>query len=156
MVIRRLAQLVQLIAVGAFVTFAVLLFANEPTLLSAPASANAEVAGESPAGQPIDTDGDGAIDTAGDEATTESVAVVETVAPIDAAAIFAGRCSSCHGSTGGGGIGPQLSGGQVAAAFPDIEDQVSVVRDGQGRMPSFGNRLTDEELRAVVRFTRTL
>ncbi len=154
MVIHRLAQLVQLFSVVAFAAFGVLLFANEPTLLSAPASAKADTPAESPAGQQVDTDEAGAIDTAEDGGT--AVAVVETVPPIDAGAIFADRCSSCHGSTGGGGVGPQLSAGQAAAAFPDIEDQVTVVSDGRGRMPSFGNRITDEELRAVVRFTRTL
>ena len=148
MVIHRLAQGVQLIAVVAFLAFGVLLFTNEPTLLSAPAAAGGAATDESPAQEEVDN--------ADDEGATETVAVVETAPPIDAAAIFADRCSSCHGSTGGGGIGPGLSGGRVAGAFPDIEDQVTVVRDGRGSMPSFGDRLTDDELRAVVRFTRTL
>ena len=75
---------------------------------------------------------------------------------IDGAAVFADRCSVCHGSDGGGGRGPQLSDGRVAAAFPDIEDQIVVVTDGRGGMPAFGSRLTEDEIRAVVEFTRTL
>jgi len=156
-VIHRLAQGVQLIAVVAFLAFGVLLFTNEPTLLSAPAAAGGAATDESPAQEEVDTaDGGDSTVTADDEGATDTVAPVETAPPTDAAAIFADRCSSCHGSTGGGGIGPGLSGGRVAGAFPDIEDQVTVVRDGRGRMPSFGDRLTDDELRAVVRFTRTL
>jgi mono/diheme cytochrome c family protein len=147
-VIHRVAQLVQLFAVVAVAAFGVMLFANEPTLLSEPAAAQEVATDESPAPEESD-----AVDN-GEAA--ETVATVDTAPQIDAAVIFAERCASCHGSTGGGGIGPALSGGQVAAAFPNIEDQVTVVRDGRGRMPSFGNRLADDQLRAVVRFTRTL
>jgi mono/diheme cytochrome c family protein len=75
---------------------------------------------------------------------------------IDAATVFADRCSSCHGPDGGGGRGPQLSDGRVAAAFPDIEDQIVVVTEGRGGMPSFGDRLSEEEIRAVVAYSRTL
>jgi mono/diheme cytochrome c family protein len=147
-VIHRVAQLVQLTAVVAFVAFVVLLFTNEPTLLSAPADVERAAVDETP---PLDSTG-----TPDDDGPTDTVAPVDVAPPIDAAAIFADRCSSCHGATGAGGTGPGLSEGRAAAAFPDIEDQVTVVRDGRGRMPSFGNRLPDDELRAVVRFSRTL
>lgn len=75
---------------------------------------------------------------------------------IDAAAVFADRCAGCHGPDGGGGRGPQLSDGRVAAAFPNIEDQVVVVTDGRGGMPAFGDRLSEDEISAVVAFSRTL
>lgn len=75
---------------------------------------------------------------------------------VDAVAVYADRCAGCHGPDGGGGRGPQLSDGRAAAAFPDIEDQVAVVTDGRGGMPAFGNRLTPEEIRAVVAYSRTL
>ena len=78
------------------------------------------------------------------------------VTEIDPAAVFADRCAGCHGPDGGGGRGPQLSDGRVAAAFPDIEDQIVVVTEGRGGMPSFGDRLTPDEIRAVVAFSRTL
>jgi mono/diheme cytochrome c family protein len=153
-VIHRVAQLVQLFAVVAVAAFGVMLFANEPTLLSEPAAAQEVATDESPAPEESDAVDNG--EAAETVETVETVATVDTAPQIDAAVIFAERCASCHGSTGGGGIGPALSGGQVAAAFPNIEDQVTVVRDGRGRMPSFGNRLADDQLRAVVRFTRTL
>jgi cytochrome c oxidase cbb3-type subunit 3 len=75
---------------------------------------------------------------------------------VDAAAVFADRCSGCHGPDGGGGRGPQLSDGRVAAAYPDIEDQIVVVTEGRDGMPSFADRLTEDEIRAVVAFSRTL
>lgn len=77
-------------------------------------------------------------------------------AQVDGAAVYASRCASCHGSDGGGGRGPQLSDGRVVERFPDVEDQIRVVSDGRGGMPAFGDRLSADEIRAVVDYTRTL
>ena len=67
--------------------------------------------------------------------------------------VYSARCRSCHGSTGGGGTGPRLAG-TVEQLYPDVADQVEVVRDGRRSMPSFGGTLTDAEIEAVVRYTR--
>jgi mono/diheme cytochrome c family protein len=82
--------------------------------------------------------------------------------------VFAANCASCHGATGGGGVGPQLSGGAVLATFPDPVDQVRWVITGsagakggkygaagkpsKGGMPSFGlqKTLTLEQIVAAV------
>ena len=72
------------------------------------------------------------------------------------AAIFAANCARCHGSDGGGGLGPQLSDGKVVKDFPDENDQISFVTHGQGGMPAFGKVLTAEQIRQVVAYTRTL
>ena len=75
---------------------------------------------------------------------------------LDGAAIYDDSCAGCHGDDGGGGFGPQLAGGAAVAAFPDPADQIAVVTEGRGgRMPSFGDRLTAEEIAAVVEYTRT-
>jgi mono/diheme cytochrome c family protein len=42
----------------------------------------------------------------------------------------------------------------VVAEYPDIEDQEAIVRDGRGSMPSFRDRLTPEQISAVVAYTR--
>ena len=68
--------------------------------------------------------------------------------------VFDDNCARCHGGSGGGGAGPKLSDGEVVAAFPGPADQVAVVREGRDTMPSFGDRLSAEEIDAVVRFTR--
>jgi cytochrome c oxidase subunit 2 len=70
------------------------------------------------------------------------------------AAIFATRCAGCHGADGGGGFGPTLGGGVVAAKYPNLADQVAVVAKGRGSMPSFGDTLSTEQLAAVVAYTR--
>lgn len=71
------------------------------------------------------------------------------------AEVYAASCAGCHGADGGGGAGPQLSDGAVVDAFPDEADQVAVVTDGRGGMPAFGERLSAEEIAAVVAYTRT-
>ena len=74
----------------------------------------------------------------------------------DAAAAFSSRCSGCHGPTGGGGVGPQLSGGAVVRKYPNIEDQIAVVEHGRGGMPAFqGRGLSDSQIRKIVEYTRT-
>jgi mono/diheme cytochrome c family protein len=87
------------------------------------------------------------------------------------AAIFSERCASCHGATGGGGVGPQLSDGMVLETFADPADQIEWVSLGSegfleagvygdagkpvgGGMPAFGGTLTPEELVAVVAHER--
>jgi mono/diheme cytochrome c family protein len=74
----------------------------------------------------------------------------------DPAAAFAQRCATCHGATGGGAIGPQLSGGAVVRKYPNIDDQIAVVEHGRGGMPGFqGKGLSDSQIRKIVEYTRT-
>jgi mono/diheme cytochrome c family protein len=68
--------------------------------------------------------------------------------------VYVERCARCHGGSGGGGAGPRLSGGNVVRRYPDAEAQAEVVRNGRGAMPPFRNVLSDDEIDAVVRFTR--
>ncbi|MGI9605240.1 MAG: hypothetical protein ACR2P0_03790 [Acidimicrobiales bacterium] len=89
-------------------------------------------------------------------------------------------CSGCHGATGGGGIGPALTDGEVHVTFTSIEDQVVWIAQGSalvgtgnayssadsvrprvvaGQMPGFGaeaaTSLTIEEILAVTLYERT-
>jgi mono/diheme cytochrome c family protein len=93
----------------------------------------------------------------------------------DAAAVFSGQgCSGCHGASGGGGVGYQLSAGEVLATFPDPIDQMVFVARGtegtgpgttygdpqraggahvageRGIMPTFAGQLSLEQLQLVV------
>jgi len=84
------------------------------------------------------------------------VAVVEAAGGIDGAAIFGDRCAGCHGGDGSGGIGSRLAGGRVLERFPNAADQIAVVTAGRGGMPAFSGKLTDDEIAAVVDYTRTV
>lgn len=73
--------------------------------------------------------------------------------PTNGAEIYALRCARCHGADGRGGVGPRLAG-RVADAFPDVEDQITLVLRGRGGMPGFSS-LGDADVRLVVEYTRT-
>jgi mono/diheme cytochrome c family protein len=42
----------------------------------------------------------------------------------------------------------------VAEAFPDIEDQIAVIRDGRNGMPAWEGDLTPDEIEAVATYER--
>lgn len=69
-------------------------------------------------------------------------------------AIYWSNCSSCHGMDGGGASGGALRGGLMNEAYPDIDDQIEVVTNGREQMPAYIAQLTEEQIRAVVRYTR--
>jgi cytochrome c oxidase subunit 2 len=71
------------------------------------------------------------------------------------AQVYASNCASCHGSQGQGGFGPKLAGGAAVAHFPREQDQIAVVTNGRGSMPSWRGRLTPAQIQAVVEYTRT-
>lgn len=68
--------------------------------------------------------------------------------------IYLANCASCHGRSGGGGLGPKLSDGLAATRYGNIADQEALILNGRGSMPAFKSRFTAEQLDAVVRFTR--
>jgi len=101
-----------------------------------------------------------------------TVKKVETPADVYAKA----GCSSCHGSTGEGGVGPALAGGVSKLTFPNEADHIAWVKNGSapvsgqkygdpnrpggqagpstGGMPAFGGQLTDAEIEMVVKYER--
>lgn len=68
--------------------------------------------------------------------------------------VFESNCARCHGPDGGGGVGPKLAEGEVVDNYPDVEDQIAVIVEGRGAMPSWEGQLDPEEIRAVARYTR--
>ena len=138
--LRRIANAVEAIVAVVFVFTVVLLFTNEPTPFSSTPGNPAPAVDAY--GLPIGT-----------QASDGSAAA--PTGP-DGAAIYAQRCSACHGGDGGGSIGPALADGRMVERFPDVADQISIVTAGRGQMPSFSDRgLTADEIAAVVEFTRT-
>jgi mono/diheme cytochrome c family protein len=68
--------------------------------------------------------------------------------------IYSQRCAGCHGVDGEGVSAPSLGNGAVVERYPDVSDQIQVVTDGRGVMPSFDGTLSPEEIQAVVAFER--
>jgi len=75
-------------------------------------------------------------------------------APTTGAAIYRANCATCHGATGQGFVGLRLAG-VVAGRYPNVDDQIAVVTNGKGAMPAWGSRLSAEQIRTVVEYTRT-
>lgn len=68
--------------------------------------------------------------------------------------VYSRNCVGCHGAEGQGGTGTKLNEGTVVANFPDPADQFAIIANGANQMPAYTGRLSDEEIDAVVRFTR--
>jgi mono/diheme cytochrome c family protein len=87
-------------------------------------------------------------------------------------------CARCHTkgwsyddpqATGGGAFGPNLTGGSSVRQFPNQSDMISFISggselgkrygeqgQGSGRMPAFGQVYTDEQLKLIVEYVRSL
>jgi mono/diheme cytochrome c family protein len=87
-------------------------------------------------------------------------------------------CARCHTKgwsygdpqiTGGGALGPNLTGGSAVRQFPVKNDMLNFIKggseygkrygeqgQGSGRMPAFGAMLTDEQVNAIVDYVRGL
>jgi mono/diheme cytochrome c family protein len=87
-------------------------------------------------------------------------------------------CARCHtlgwsygqpGVSGQGAFGWNLTGGSVNSHFADDEQLVTFLKNGSefgklyglngqgsGRMPGFGSLLTDEQIREIVEYVRSL
>ena len=87
---------------------------------------------------------------------------VQTVpaAPVDDAQlvlgeqIWTGSCIACHGRQGQGGRGGRLNEGRVLLRYADPADQIDLINNGKGAMPAFSSKLSQEQIEAVVAYTR--
>lgn len=77
---------------------------------------------------------------------TKKSAPVKTVA-IDGSKVFTENCARCHGANGTGERGPDLT--KIDYGKDGVTDAIF---NGGGRMPSFGDKLTKNEISAVADF----
>jgi len=75
-------------------------------------------------------------------------------------AIFAHKCVTCHGNDGAGTpVGKSLKVADLRSVLVQRKSDATLshsISGGKNGMPSFGNDLTSEDIRAVVLFVRTL
>lgn len=81
-----------------------------------------------------------------------SMPATSTTLGTDGATIYRAKCAGCHGLAGEGNLAPPLIG--VADRMTAAE-QVTVVSDGRGTMLAFSPALSDEQIAAVVEYTRS-
>ncbi len=87
-------------------------------------------------------------------------------------------CARCHTKgwsyndpqvTGGGALGPNLTGGSSVRQFPSQQDMITFISggselgkkygaqgQGSGRMPAFGQIYTQDQIRQIVEYVRSL
>jgi cytochrome c6 len=72
--------------------------------------------------------------------------------------IFVAHCQSCHGPNGIPSPGmAKMMGVKPASEYTSsAEEMFKSVRDGKGKMKPFAGKLTDDQIRQVVAFFRTL
>ncbi|HEY2813782.1 MAG TPA: cytochrome c [Acidimicrobiales bacterium] len=141
--LKRIVNVVEVLALAGFVIFVLLLFTDQPASNSAAAPPSSSSSSSS-------SSGGGSNSSNSSNPSSSSGGGGQ----IDGAAIYDDKCSGCHGSKGQGAIGPKLNGGSVTKSFKNPADEVIVVKNGRGSMPSFGDQLSDEQIQAVVDFTR--
>lgn len=87
----------------------------------------------------------------------------------DGKTVYSSKCASCHGASGGGGVGPKLAAGAVITTFADPVDQVRWVMLGSaqgaavyekagkkpvGGMPTFAGTISITEVVEAVLYER--
>lgn len=68
--------------------------------------------------------------------------------------IYLDVCARCHAADLSGGIGPALGTKSNAARQPD-EFLVEAITSGRGRMPSFEQSLSEDQILRVVEYLRS-
>jgi mono/diheme cytochrome c family protein len=83
-------------------------------------------------------------------------------ANVDAKALFTGQCATCHGKDGKAKTfkaklnhARNLTDAKWQAEVTD-ERLYNSIRNGKGKMPTFGKKLSDSQINALVAFARTL
>lgn len=88
---------------------------------------------------------------------TGNAAAKPAQAEFDAKAFYVKSCAACHGNDGKGGDGimgiPNFADAGWHQRHPD-EKMREVIVKGKGQMPSFKDKLTDDQLQAVIGYIR--
>lgn len=76
----------------------------------------------------------------------------------DGAAIYKAKCAMCHGPDGSK-ENPAM--GIKALSGPEVQKQtdaqlIEATSKGKGKMPAYAGKLSDDEIKSVVAFVRTL
>jgi cytochrome c553 len=77
----------------------------------------------------------------------ETVVIKPTVPAINAVDVYSNKCARCHGPNGYDGKAPNL-----AMARNTKEETADIIANGHGKMPSFSDKLSKEEIASVATF----
>jgi cytochrome c6 len=75
----------------------------------------------------------------------------------DAAALYKSKCQVCHGPDGKGSAAGLKMG---AKPFSDLKESdqelLELTKNGKGKMPAYKGKLTDDQIKELVKYIRTL
>jgi cytochrome c6 len=86
---------------------------------------------------------------------------ISTRAADDAAALYKTKCAACHGADGSGNtaMGKAFKlrdlGSDEVQAQTDAQ-LTAITSDGKGKMPAYKGKLTDDQIKELVGYIRTL
>ena len=88
------------------------------------------------------------------------LAVAIPAAADDAAALYKSKCQVCHGADGKGSPAGQKMGAKDFQS-PEVQKQtdaelIKVTKDGKGKMPKYEGKLTDDQIKGLIKFIRSL
>lgn len=89
------------------------------------------------------------------------MALAATAAAQDAAELYKSKCQVCHGTDGKGdtAVGKKLGAKDFhspeVARMSDAE-LFEITKNGKNKMPSYDKKLTDDQIKQVVKYIRTL
>jgi len=73
-------------------------------------------------------------------------------------AVYKANCQSCHGSSGtpSAGIAKMMNVKPAAEYKSSEKEEIDAVKNGKGKMKAFSGKLTDDQIKDVVAYFRTL
>ncbi|HEY2170954.1 MAG TPA: cytochrome c [Candidatus Angelobacter sp.] len=78
----------------------------------------------------------------------------------DAAALYKSKCQVCHGADGKGTAAGQKMGAKdfhsPEVAKQSDADLVKVTKEGKGKMPKYEGKLTDDQIKDLIKYIRSL
>jgi cytochrome c6 len=77
----------------------------------------------------------------------------------DAASIFRQRCSGCHGQDGKAQtfVGKRVHAADLASQSVQQQSDAAlsdIIKSGKGKMPAFGKKLSESEIRGLLAYVR--
>jgi len=78
----------------------------------------------------------------------------------DAAALYKSKCQVCHGPDGKGTAAGQKMGAKDFQS-PEVQkasdaDLIKITKDGKDKMPKYDGKLTDDQIKGLIKYIRTL
>ena len=90
-----------------------------------------------------------------------SLLTVSTMGFAQGADLYKSKCQMCHAADGSGNTPAGKSSKARPFDSPEVlklsdDDLIKVTKNGQGKMPAYAGKLTDDQIKAVIAHIHTL